>query len=233
MNSFDLPISSFINGFAHRSIRFDDFVTWLSGSNLLKGGVVIGIVWWLWFQNEDVRRTREALLAAVIASFPALAVARVLSWVIFRPRPLNETRYLFRIPYGGAAKWEGPSSFPSDHAVLFFALAAGIFFASRRMGWFVFIYVSIVICLPRLFLAEHYATDILGGATIGISMAWLANLPSLRKQLTSWALRWLDTSPGLFYSLFFILTYQMAELFDPMLQALKVAKVIIQGKPFV
>jgi undecaprenyl-diphosphatase len=79
MNSFDLPISSFINGFAHRSIRFDDFVTWLSGNNLLKGGVVIGIVWWLWFQNEDVRRTREALLAAVIASFPALAVARVLS----------------------------------------------------------------------------------------------------------------------------------------------------------
>jgi len=233
MNSFDLSISSFINGFAHRSIRFDGFVTWLSDNNLLKGGVVIGIVWWLWFQNEDVRRMREALLAAMIASFPALAVARVLSWVISRARPLNETRYLFRVPYGGTAKWEGASSFPSDHAVLFFALATGIFFASRRTGWFVFIYVSTVICLPRLFLAEHYATDILGGAAIGISMVWLANLPSIRKPLTSWALRWMDASPGLFYSFSFILTYQMAELFEPMLQTLKVDKFIIQAKPLV
>src|SRR5713101_6266271 len=94
MNSFDLFISSFINGFVHRSIRFDAFVTWLSSNNLLKGGVVIGVVWWLWFQNEDVRRTREALMAAIIACFPALAVARVLSWIINRPRPLIETRHI-------------------------------------------------------------------------------------------------------------------------------------------
>jgi undecaprenyl-diphosphatase len=231
MNSFDLFISSFINGFAHRSIPFDAFVTWLSGDNLLKGGVVIGIVWWLWFQNEDIRRIRETLLAAIIASFPALAVARVLSWVINRPRPLNETRYIFRVPYGGQPVWEGPTSFPSDHAVLFFALAAGIFLASRRTGWFVFGYVSIIICLPRIYLAEHYTTDILAGAAIGIFMTWLANLSSIRKPLTAWALRWLDKSPGLFYSFAFILTFQMAELFDPMLKTLKVAKLIIQGKP--
>ena len=132
MNSFDLVISSFINGFAHRSMRFDEFVTWLSGNNLLKGGVVIGIVWWLWFQNEDVQRTREALMAAIVACFPALAVARVLSWIVNRPRPLIETSHIFRVPYGGKPVWEGPTSFPSDHAVLFFALAAGIFLATRR-----------------------------------------------------------------------------------------------------
>lgn len=230
MNSFDLFISSFINSFAHRSIRFDEFVSWLSNYNLLKGGVVIGIVWWLWFRNEDGRRTREALLAAMIASFPALAIARILSWVVSRPRPLIEKRYLFHIPYGQMAKWEGPSSFPSDHAVLFFALAAGIFIASRRTGWFAFVYISIVICLPRIFLAEHYTTDILAGAAIGISMAWLANLPPVRKPLTGWALKWLDTDPGTFYTFFFILTYQMVELFDPMLNALKVAKLITLGK---
>ena len=217
MNSFDLSISSFVNGFAHRSIRFDEFVSWLSNYNLLKGAVVIGIVWWLWFRNEDDRRTREALLTAIIASFPALAVARVLSWVVSRPRPLIEERYLFRIPYGETAKWHGPSSFPSDHAVLFFTLAAGIFIASRRTGLFAFVYISVVICLPRIFLAEHYTTDIMAGAAIGIFFAWLANLPPIRKPLTNWALQWLDTNPGTFYAFFFILTYQMVELFDPML----------------
>jgi len=231
MNSFDLFISSFINGFAHRSIRFDEFVTWLSESELLKGGVVIAIGCWLWFQNEDAQETHETLLAAIMASFPALAIARVLSWVVNRTRPLMETRHLFRLPYGQTPRWEGPSSFPSDHAVLFFAVATGIFFASRRMGWFVFFYVSIVICLPRIYLAEHYATDILAGAAIGVFMTWLANTSRIRKPLTGWALRSRETRPGLFYSCLFIVTYQMAELFDPAIKMLKVAKSIIQGKP--
>lgn len=233
MNGFDLAISSFINGFAHRSIRLDEFVIFVSRINLLKGGVIIGLIWWLWFQDGGVREKREALLAAMIASFPALAVARILSWVFFRPRPLNEAQFLLRVPYGAsAAEWEGFSSFPSDHAVLFFALATGIFFASRRVGRFAFLYVSIVICLPRLFIGEHYTTDILAGAAIGISMSWLANLPAIRKALTSWVLRWLDARPGPFYCLSFILTYQMAELFDPVLKMLKVTRSIIHGKLF-
>src|SRR3979411_781800 len=108
MNGFDLFISSFINRFAHRSLRFDEFVVFISSSNLLKGGVIVGLIWWVWFQNEDVRKEREASLAAIIASFPALAVARILSWVFFRPRPLADAQFLFRVPYGGsAAQWEG------------------------------------------------------------------------------------------------------------------------------
>jgi len=230
LNSFDLSISALINGFAHRSIRFDTFVTWLSEENLFKGGVVLGVMWWLWFRSEDVRRIREALMAAIIACFPALAFARVLSWIINRTRPLKETGYIFRIPYGANLVWEGPSSFPSDHAVLFFALATGIFLASRRTGWFVFGYVLIFICLPRIYLAEHYATDILAGGAIGIFMVLLANVPSVRKPITGWAFRWLDRSPGLFYAFAFILTFQMVELFDPMLHTLKIARLIIQGK---
>jgi|ERR1700730_1874834 undecaprenyl-diphosphatase len=233
MNGFDLSISSFITGFAHRSLRFDEFVIFVSTNNLLKGGVVIGLIWWLWFQDGDIRRKREALLAAMIVSFPALAVARILSWVVFRPRPLNETRVLFRAPYGvKAVVWEGVSSFPSDHAVLFFALATGIFFASRRAGWFTFAYTSIIICLPRLFIGVHYATDILAGGAIGISTSWLANLPAIRKPLTSWALQWLHEKPGQFYSFSFIVTYLMVELFDPMVEMLKVARFIIHGKLF-
>jgi undecaprenyl-diphosphatase len=231
MNSFDLFISSFINGFAHRSFRFDQFVNWLSDSALLKGGFVLGIVWWLWFQNEDVRERREVLLATIMASFPALAIARVLSWVVNRTRPLLETRHLFRLPYGQTPTWEGPSSFPSDHAVLFFALATGIFLASRRTGWFVFAYVSIVICLPRIFLAEHYATDILAGAAIGMFMTWLANTSRIRKPLTAWALRLMETRPALFYSCAFVVTCQMAELFDPAIKMLKAARLIILARP--
>ena len=221
MNRLDVFITSFLNRFAHRSFTFDEFVVFLSVTNLLKGGVILGLVWWVWFEKEDVRNKREALLAGLMASIPALIIAKVLTVVTFRYRPVNEARLVFHPVYGAdAADWQQLSSFPSDHAVLFFALATAIFFASRPAGYFSLVYVSVCICLPRLYLGEHYLTDVLAGAAIGIFPAWLANLPRIRKPLTSWALRWMDSSPSQFYSLAFIATYQIAELFDPLLKIL-------------
>jgi undecaprenyl-diphosphatase len=102
-----------------------------------------------------------------------------------------------RIPYGiKTATWEGWNSFPSDHTVLFFALATGIFFASRRAGVFMFIYVSAFIFLPRLYLGIHYPTDVLSGALVGISAGWVANRPAMAGFLSDWAFRWLDARPG-------------------------------------
>jgi undecaprenyl-diphosphatase len=205
MNLFDLSISSFINGFAQGSFRFDQSVVFLSDYDLLKGTAVFALIWWLWFRNEDVRSNREALLAAMIASIPALAIAWTVSQLISRPRPLNEPQFLFRAPYGqNSMGWVNVSSFPSDHAVLFYALVAGIFFASRRAGWFTFAYVTIMICLPRLYIGAHYATDILAGGALGASMAWLANRAAIRNPLTNWALQWLEAKPAQFYGFSFL-----------------------------
>jgi PAP2 superfamily len=71
----------------------------------------------------------------------------------------------------------------------------------------------VFICLPRLYLGEHYPTDVLAGAALGMVPAWLANQP-----FTGWAFRWMDSNPSQFYCLAFIVTYQIAELFDPLLK---------------
>jgi undecaprenyl-diphosphatase len=219
MNPFDLSILSFLNQFAQRSSRLDECVAFLSDSNLLKGGVIVGMMWWVWFGNEDVRRKREVLLATLIASIPALIIAKTLTLVAFRVRPLNEPRLTLRVPHTVTqTDWQQFSSFPSDHAVLFFAMAVGILIASRRAGWFALFYVSAFICLPRMYLGEHYATDILTGAAIGVIPVFLANLPRIRQPLTSWALRWLDASPSSFYFLASLVLYQVVELFDPLIE---------------
>jgi undecaprenyl-diphosphatase len=120
MNSFDWHIVSFLNRFAQRSVTFDEFVVLLSLNSLLKGGVIVGIIWWVWFESEDSRRKREALLAGLIGSIPALVIAKILSEVMFRPRPGYEARLLFRLPYDmRRADFVQLSSFPSDHAVFF------------------------------------------------------------------------------------------------------------------
>jgi undecaprenyl-diphosphatase len=219
MNPFDTSILLFLNQFAQRFPRFDEFVVFLSDFNLLKGGIVVGLMWWLWFEREDVRRKRETLLAALIASVPALIIAKTLTVVTFRPRPLNEARLVFHVPHSVTpAEWKQLSSFPSDHAVLFFAMAAGIFIASRRAGWFALFYVSAFICLPRMYLGEHYATDILAGAAIGIIPVCVANLPRIRQPLTNWGLKLLDANPSLFYFMAFLVLYQVVELFEPMIK---------------
>jgi undecaprenyl-diphosphatase len=219
MNPFDTSILLFLNRIAQRFPRFDDFVVFLSDFNLLKGGIIVGMMWWLWFDREDVKRKREVLLAALIASVPALIIAKTLTVVTFRPRPLNEARLEFHLPHSvTSAEWKQLSSFPSDHAVLFFAMAAGIFIASRRAGWFALFYVSAFICLPRMYLGEHYTTDILAGAAIGIIPVCVANLPRIRQPLTNWGLKLLDANPSFFYFMAFLVLYQVVELFEPLIK---------------
>ncbi len=218
MNRLDLSILNFINLLARRSLVFDEMMVLMSNNNFLKGALVFAVMWYLWFQYEDDRNKHEYLLAGVGASFIGLTLAKILTLVIFRPRPFNDSSVAIRIPYGiEAAIWEGHNSFPSDHGVLFFALATGIFFASRRAGWLVFIYISVFICLPRIYLGIHYPIDVLAGAAIGLSIGWLVHLPAIRKPFTSWALRCLEARPGQFYFFSFLLSYLICELFDPLI----------------
>jgi undecaprenyl-diphosphatase len=105
------------------------------------------------------------------------------------------------------------SSFPSDHAVLFFGLATGLFFVSRMLGVLALLYTAIFIALPRMYLGLHYPTDILGGAAVGVVITWLGNvwLPRTRAVRAITRLSW--SRPMYFYPLLFIVTYQIADLF--------------------
>jgi len=70
---FDVAIISFFNAFAHRSFAFDSAVGLLSNSNLLKGVVIIALLWWVWFRpDRDNTRNRQILLTTLLAG--ALAV---------------------------------------------------------------------------------------------------------------------------------------------------------------
>jgi undecaprenyl-diphosphatase len=108
----------------------------------------------------------------------------------------------------------GWSAFPSDHATLYFCLAAGLWFCSSRMGWFAGIYVALVICLPRVYLGLHWPTDILGGALLGVGMAQLARWPALRDAVGGLAARWHKRQPGSFLAALFLWSYLVATNFD-------------------
>jgi undecaprenyl-diphosphatase len=215
VTSLDLEILRSLNVVARNSWAFDRAVSALADNTLLKGGVEMTLIWWAWFRTRGIRN-REHVIATVVGSVVALAVSRLLVAVLpFRVRPLHDSALGFVSPYGvDDSVLAKASSFPSDHAVLFFALATGLFFVSRRAGVLAVLHTLAMIALPRMYLGLHYFSDIGAGGAVGASICWLANrfLPTSRGVQ---ALERLSSAkPTYFYPVMFLVTYQVAELFE-------------------
>ena len=120
----------------------------------------------------------------------------------------------FQLPPGANLKLLRWSSFPSDHAVLFFTIATGIFFVSRPLGGLALAWVASAICFPRLYLGVHWPTDILGGAVLGVSIAQIGRFSAVREWVRRMTTRWHRDHPGLFFAGLFLLTYQISNLFN-------------------
>jgi undecaprenyl-diphosphatase len=215
MNAFDLSILSFLNTFAHRSETFDTLVVFLLWNNFVKGGIIMGFFWWAWAQDDERALKREYLLLGFGLSIASVIAARLLALSLpFRERPLRNPLLDFQLPYTmEGSMLETWSSFPSDHAVVFFCLAAAIWFASRRLGVVAALYALIVISLPRIYTGVHYPTDVVAGAVLGWCIACFSKVRSLRIHLARPVLRWMEKQPGAFYGLLFLATFELAELF--------------------
>jgi undecaprenyl-diphosphatase len=126
-----------------------------------------------------------------------------------------------RVAFGNRyQELEGWSAFPSDHAMLFSALATGLLLVSRRVGVAAHAYWLVVIGLPRVYLGLHYPTDIIAGSVLGALICWAVNVPRVRTLLMSLPLRWQRDHPAAFYVCFFFLCMQVAVMFVDLRTAL-------------
>lgn len=214
INNFDRSLLAWFNQFSRHSESADKAIAFLSDHQLSKGGVLMALIWWAWFTGNESSRNRRHVITTLMCSIVGMATARVLTIILpFRARPIHQEGLDFIIPYGmSSGVLDGWSSFPSDHAVLFYTLSVGLLFVSKKVGAFAVVYTTLFVALPRLYLGLHYPTDLLAGAMLGATLSILGNLYLTQSRLVTSTLNVSSSRPALFYPLFFMLSYQLAEL---------------------
>lgn len=217
MNIFDSSILTFLNQFAHHWYTLDSAMVFAATQNLAKGGVVAAVLWGIWFDHhQDQRRNQAILVSTLAAGAVAILAARVATLALpFRARPLYNLDLHFQHPFNvESIQFENWSSFPSDHATLFFALAVGIFLCSKPVGVLALLHAFFVISFPRVYLGIHYPTDVVVGALMGSTIAYLFATPKVRALIDWLPTQWMERHPGSFYACFFLMSGQIATLFQ-------------------
>ena len=117
---------------------------------------------------------RWAALTGLAALVVGLAFSEVLKSLVMQPRPfvsLPDVRLLVSPP--------NSYSFPSVNATYAFAASSGASLTAwgllgRLPVWsWGFLALAVAVSYSRVYVGVHYPGDVLGGAIIGMSIAWL------------------------------------------------------------
>ncbi len=149
------------------------------GVAVFAGLLLVG--WWLARRDGDLRGMTRALWAP-LGALVALGVNQLVVAVVAEPRPYTV------MPH--ALVLVSPStdySFPSDHAVMAGAVAAGLWLVNRRLGA-VAAALAVVMAVSRVYVGAHFPLDVAVGLVVGSLLAlgsYAAATPLITRLVTS------------------------------------------------
>ena len=166
----DALVFNYLNSFAGRWPFLDAMVVF--NAEYLGWWMVFGLGVFLlasfYFKRDFVRAKEMVLVALASGILSRFVIAEAIRFLYSRPRPFEVFEVLDVYKLIGHA---GGGSFPSGHAVFFFALAASVFIYYRKWG-VLFYLLALAMGISRIIAGVHFPSDILGGAVIGILTAY-------------------------------------------------------------
>ena len=98
----------------------------------------------------------------------ALGVNQVIAGAVAEPRPYTVLPHALVL----VSRSTDPS-FPSDHAVMAGAVAAGLFVAHRGLGAVAAV-LALAMAATRVYVAAHFPLDVAAGLVLGAGVAWFS-----------------------------------------------------------
>jgi undecaprenyl-diphosphatase len=211
------PILLKLNHYVSPVPFVNDSIWRVSELPILTGALFLSLFWYLWFEaGSDEVRAR--LLLGLSAAVTAVILSRGLQVMLpVHARPLHNPMSGFDIPPGvNPALLKGWSSFPSDHACVYFALTTVIWRQSRVLGLFALL-STLLGSLPRIYFGFHYPTDVALGALLGI--VWVVLIEDYGPEKLARRVVLVEHHKlGLFYFFGFLFSYEVATLFKDIRQ---------------
>lgn len=145
------------------------------------------VAWWRHGRRTGVSGAARALWAP-LGVLLAVALNQPVGRKIAEPRPYAVLHHvLVLVPRTTDV------SFPSDHAVMAGATAAGILLVSRRLGLLTAA-LAVLIAADRVYVGAHWPLDVVAGLAFGAIVSFVGFLV-VRRPLEA-VVRWLDHGPA-------------------------------------
>lgn len=184
--TFDIPLFLQTNDFARATGWLHGIVLAYANYGIALFAALILAGWWIARRAADPRVMTRALWAP-LGMLLALAVNQLFVAEVNEPRPYTSLSGLLVL-----AHHSPDPAFPSDHAVMAGAVAAGLFLVNRALGWLATI-AAVVMAFARVYIAAHYPHDVAAGLVAGAAISVLGYL-ALRPVL-SWLLALVESTP--------------------------------------
>jgi undecaprenyl-diphosphatase len=249
-----------LNGLSGRSPLFDALVALAIDNNLVKAAPIAAAFLFAWQAKDGAERlrARRVLLVTLASLLAVLVSTKAIADSVFLPRPFIQSQQTYHLDDAGRLV-EAPSlayrtpqegfshgrferlrageiedndlaSFPSDHAAFYFALALGIFLASRVAGAFALGWALLVICGSRMITGTHSPLDIVAGLAIGgallLGAQWVAN--RFARRPLDWAAGLTERYAALASGFLFLALFEVANTLDGIREVVRTGKKIAE-----
>lgn len=159
-DSFDLTGLAMAQHALAKAPFLRDVAVWLANWGITVVPMMLTVMWLM--QRGETRRSS---IAAALAGVAALAIAGLLSFVFYEPRPFAVSlspNFLAHV---------ADSSFPSEQSTLMTTVAVSLAMSQHRSAGLLVAIIGIGVAVSRIALGVHFPIDIVAGLLLGTGVA--------------------------------------------------------------